>query len=493
MRSTKIVATLGPATDDRDRLARLIAAGVDVVRLNFSHGVAADHMRRASSVREIAATIGRDVGVLCDLQGPKIRVESFRDGFVELHEGAPFRLDVAMDPGAGTVEAVGCAYQDLPKDVAAGDTLLLNDGAIVLRVRAVTSTTVDTEVLVGGVLGSRKGINRQGGGLSAAALTEKDRADILHAVQLDADFIAVSFPRDAEDMAAARHLVELAGGKALLVAKIERTEALSHLESIVDASDAVMVARGDLGVEIGDAELPAWQKRIIATARERNRMVITATQMMESMISSPIPTRAEVLDVANAVMDGTDAVMLSAETATGKYPVKVVEAVARVCIGAETSLPSRPVLPARKADVHFERTDEAIATATAWTANQMRAKAIIALTESGATALMMSRTETLIPIYAMTQHEATRRKMTLCRGVYPIAFHPTRLETLAPAREAVSCLIQRGVLALGDRVLVTKGDFNGPGGTNSMKILSVDAQLLESAGEAGGKPSSARS
>lgn len=473
MRSTKIVATLGPATDNPAHLRRLLSAGVDVVRLNFSHGSASDHAARASAVREHSAALGRDVGILCDLQGPKIRVESFSAGQVELVEGNAFRLDVAMDPGAGTIDAVGCAYRELPQDVKVGDTLLLNDGAILLRVLAVGDTTVDTEVVVGGTLSNRKGINRQGGGLSAAALTDKDRADIAHAVALGADFIAVSFPREAEDMIEARRLVLNAGGRAQLVAKIERAEALHNLDAIIDASDAVMVARGDLGVEIGDAELPGWQKRIIAAARERNRMVITATQMMESMISSPIPTRAEVLDVANAVMDGTDAVMLSAETATGKHPVKVIDAVARVCIGAETSLHLRLVPAQRRPDVHFEKTDEAIAMATAWTANQMRAKAIIALTESGSTALMMSRTETLIPIYALTRHQATLRRMSLCRGVYPIAFTPSSLENLTPTREAVASLVQRGALAIGDRVLVTKGDFDGPGGTNAMKILSV--------------------
>ncbi len=473
MRSTKIVATLGPSTDDEAKLRRTLGAGVDVVRLNFSHGRADDHRIRAEAVRRHADALGRDIGVLCDLQGPKIRVESFVAGHAELIEGASFALDTEMAPDAGTARVVGCAYQALPQDVRVGDTLLLNDGAIVLRVQAVAGSRVDTEVVVGGILGDRKGINRQGGGLSAAALTDKDRADILHAVALGADFIAVSFPREAEDMLEARRLVMQAGGRAQLIAKIERAEALQNLEAIIEASDGVMVARGDLGVEIGDAELPGWQKRIIWAARERNRMVITATQMMESMISSPIPTRAEVLDVANAVMDGTDAVMLSAETATGRFPVKVIEAVARVCIGAEASLYLRPEPIQRRPDVHFQRTDEAIAMATAWTANQMHAKAIIALTESGATALLMSRTDTRIPIYALTQHEGTRRRMSLCRGVYPIAFVPSRLDTLAPVREAVSCLEERGAVAVGDRVLITKGDFTGPGGTNAMKIVSV--------------------
>ncbi|MGQ0622018.1 MAG: pyruvate kinase [Panacagrimonas sp.] len=473
MRRTKIVATLGPATDEPAVLRRTLGAGVDVVRLNFSHGAADDHVRRAAAVRAASALLGRDIGVLCDLQGPKIRIESFANGPVELVEGNRFVLDTALDKNGGNTSGVGCAYKELPRDVIAGDTLLLNDGAIVLKVSHVEGTRIETSVVVGGVLSNRKGINRQGGGLSAAALTDKDRSDIVHAVGLGADFIAVSFPRDAADMDEARRLVREAGGKAQLVAKIERAEALQNLESLIAASDAVMVARGDLGVEIGDAELPGWQKKIIAVAREQNRMVITATQMMESMIASPIPTRAEVLDVANAVMDGTDAVMLSAETASGKYPVKVVEAMARVCVGAETSQHLRPERLRRPSGAHFARTDEAIAMATTWTADQMRARAIISLTESGSTALMMSRTETGIPIYALTQHEGTRRRMCMCRGVYPIPFVPSRLDTSAPVREAVACLVERGAIAIGDRVVITKGDFTGPGGTNAMKIITV--------------------
>jgi pyruvate kinase len=322
-------------------LRRALGAGVDVVRLNFSHGQTAEHARRIDAVRSASTVLARDIGILCDLQGPKIRIESFAAGSVELVEGNHFVLDTAMEKGAGDAHGVGCAYQELPQDVAVGDTLLLNDGAIAVKVLRVEGTRVETMVLLGGVLSNRKGINRQGGGLSAAALTDKDRNDIVDAVRLGADFIAVSFPRDADDMNEARQLVRRAGGNAQLVAKIERAEALRNLDALIAASDAVMVARGDLGVEIGDAELPGWQKKIIAAARESNRMVITATQMMESMIQNPIPTRAEVLDVANAVMDGTDAVMLSAETASGRWPVKTIEAMARVCVGAERAMPRR--------------------------------------------------------------------------------------------------------------------------------------------------------
>jgi len=470
-RRTKIVATLGPATDDPQVLRSLLRAGVDVVRLNYSHGTANDHARRALQCREIAHRLGRDLGVLCDLQGPKIRIEGFTTGSVELVEGAEFTLDPELDASEGTVEAVGCSYQELADDVAPGNILVLGDGILSLSVDRVEGRRVVTKVVNGGTLTARKGINMQGGGLSAPALTDKDRADIQHAALIDADFIAVSFPRSADDMNEARRLAREAGSQAALLAKIERTEALHALEDIVGASDAVMVARGDLGIEIGDAELPGWQKKIIAVARSMNRMVITATQMMESMIQNPVPTRAEVLDVANAVMDGTDAVMLSAETASGKHPEKVVETVARVCVGAERAMPHRgaPELLSTR----FERTDEAIAMAAAWTAAHMQAKALLALTESGNTALMMARTGVVIPIYAMTQYETTRRRMALCSGVYPIAFAPSTFAPGVPINEAIAALVERGYLASGDRVVVTKGDHTGPGGSNAMKIITV--------------------
>ncbi len=473
-RRTKIVATLGPATDDTAILRKILASGVDVVRLNFSHGTAADQQRRAAQVRAAAQELGLDIGILADLQGPKIRIESFAAGPVDLHEGQRFTLDTALGAQAGDDSIVGCAYQDLPRDVAAGDVLLLNDGAISMRVDETSATQVICTVLVGGPLSNRKGINKQGGGLSAAALTDKDKEDLRTAVALDVDFLAVSFPRAAADMLLAGELVRAVGGSCSLVAKIERAEALPVLREIIAASDAVMVARGDLGVEIGDAELPGWQKRIIAAALEQNRMVITATQMMESMIINATPSRAEVLDVANAVMDGTDAVMLSAETASGRHPVKVVEAMARVCIGAEAAMPIAQRISGAL-DTHFARTDEAIAMATAWTAQHMHARAIVAMTESGATALMMSRRENRIPIYALTPHEKTRRRMAMCRGVYPVAFVSADDSTpgLVRSLEALEVLKYRGAVADGDRVLVTKGDGVSSGGTNTMKIMTV--------------------
>ena len=480
MRRTKIVATLGPATDAPGVLKRLLEAGVDVVRMNFSHGRAEDHIARADAVRGIAREIGRDIAILADLQGPKIRIESFVDGPVELIEGAPFALDTALGTHAGDVRVVGCAYERLPLDVTAGDVLLINDGAIVVRVESVHGTRVETIVTQGGMLSNRKGINKQGGGLSAPALTTKDKEDLRTALMFGADFIAVSFPKTAVDMDEARFLVAQAGGHAALVAKIERAEALVNLTGIILASDVVMVARGDLGVEIGDAELPGWQKKIIGEAREHNKLVITATQMMESMITNPIPTRAEVLDVANAVIDGTDAVMLSAETASGKYPVRAVEAMARVCLGAEPYQGTSRQLSPGVLEQHFAHTDEAIAMAATWTARLMHAAALVALTESGSTALLMSRSDASTPIYALTRHERTRRRMCVVRGVYPVEFSPSQLDTRAPLIEAIAELKRRGLVLDGQRVIVTKGDFKGPGGTNEMKILTVGDEHQDS-------------
>ena len=325
-RRTKIVATLGPATDDPDVMAGMIKAGLDVARLNFSHGTSDSQRRRVEMVREAARESGRYVGILADLAGPKIRIESFREGSVQLEEGAPFTLDTALDPSAGTVSEVGCAYTNLPADVHPGDTLLLADGQIVLEVEKVSGTRIACVVRSGGELSNRKGLNRQGGGISAPAVTEKDLDDLRLAAELGIDYLAISFARDADDIRRAQSELRRWRGDARVVAKIERHEALDNLSGILSVSHAVMVARGDLGVEMGYAELTGLQKTIIRQSLARNRVVITATQMMESMIQSPIPTRAEVSDVANAVLDGTDAVMLSAETAAGKYPVKAVQA-----------------------------------------------------------------------------------------------------------------------------------------------------------------------
>jgi len=472
LRRTKIIATLGPATDEPAVLDEVIQAGVDVVRVNFSHGSAEEHVRRAETVRNRARAHGRQIGVIADLQGPKIRIEGFRDGPVTLREGARFVLDASLGPKDGSEERVGITYKELPNDVERGDTLLLDDGRIVLWVDEVVGHEIVCRVVVGGELSDSKGINRQGGGLSAKAITEKDRADIRVAAEMQADYLAVSFPRNAEDVQEARELFRAAGGAGGIIAKIERAEALEAIEDIIRTADAVMIARGDLGVEIGDAELPGVQKRIIHLARAMDKVVITATQMMQSMVESQIPTRAEVFDVANAVLDGTDAVMLSAETATGRYPAKAVAAMDRICRGAERQADA--VTVERRNPTRFQRVDEAIAKASIYTANHLGVKAIAALTESGATALWMSRVTSDIPIYAMTRHVATRRKVTLYRGVYPVSFDVTTTDHATVNREIVDELVRRGAVRDGDLVIITKGDLSGvAGGTNAMKIVRV--------------------
>lgn len=470
---TKIVATLGPATDRPGVLDALLQAGANVVRLNFSHGTAEDRRRRVAAVRAAAHRAGRDIGILGDLQGPKIRVERFAAGPVELADGDTFALDASLAADAGDRHGVGIAYKELSRDVSPGDILLLNDGAITLEVEHVEGLRVVCRVRVGGTLSDGKGINRLGGGLSAGALTDKDREDIRTAAELDLDFLAVSFPRCAADMEEAGRLMLEAGGRALLVAKIERAEAVARIEEIARACDVVMVARGDLGAEIGFAEVPGVQKNIIRVARGMNRVVITATQMMESMINEPIPTRAEVSDVANAVLDGTDAVMLSGETAVGRHPVKAVEAMASACISAEKQRATS--ISHHRMDDVFERTDEAIAMATMYTANHLDVKAIVALTESGSTALWMSRIRSGIPIYAFSRNEGTRRRVALYRGVYPVSFNVLADGGTAGFAAICQALRERGLAASGDRILLTHGHSAGvAGGTNTMKILSVE-------------------
>jgi pyruvate kinase len=473
LRRTKIVATLGPATDDAAVLTEMVRAGVDVVRLNFSHGAVADHARRVELVRAAAEQAGRYVGILGDLQGPKIRIDRFVAGKVNLADGADFTLDASLGVDAGTEASVGIAYKKLPTDVFVDDVLLLNDGQISLKVTAIDGPRIRTRVLVGGELGNNKGINRQGGGLSAGALTDKDREDIRTAALIKVDFLAVSFPRDAPDMDEARALLRKAGGHALLVAKIERAEAIANLARVVKASDAIMVARGDLGVEMGFAELAGLQKQIIQEARHQNRLVIMATQMMESMIVNTIPTRAEVSDVANAVMDGSDAVMLSAETATGRHPPKVVEAMSQIIIGAEKYQLAHVRIRQRNSG-YFERFDEAIAAAVMYTANHLHVKAIVALTESGSTALWMSRVRSDIPIYAFTRNEATRGRVTLYRGVYPVAYDVADKDREAFYFSIFRLLLDLKLVADGDFIILTKGELTGvSGGTNSMQILQV--------------------
>lgn len=472
MRRTKIVATLGPASDDPEILGLMMTYGVDVIRINFSHGLHAEHEERVRRVRETARRVGKEIAILADLQGPKIRISRFKDKQVTLIRGQEFILDASRAADDGNETIVGIDYKQLPEDVFSGDTLLLDDGRLVLHVEHVNPPQIFCRVEVGGVLSNNKGINKRGGGLSAKALTEKDKTDIKTACALDVDYIAVSFPRTADDIKEARELINQAGGTMGIIAKIERQEAVAAIDEIILASDGVMVARGDLAVEIGDAEVPGVQKHIIHRARTLDRPVITATQMMESMIHSTVPTRAEVSDVANAILDGTDAVMLSAETAVGSYPVEVIQAMTRICLGAEKH--PRTMMSRHRAESHFQRIDEAIAMAVMYTANHMTIRAIIALTESGATPLWMSRIRSGIPIFALSRHVKTLRKVTLYRGVYPIPFDATKIYRPEVNRKAVEELLSRSLVSKGDLVIVSKGSSMGVhGGTNSLKIVEV--------------------
>ena len=473
MRRTKIVATLGPGSSSPEVIEEMIQAGVDVFRLNFSHGTPEEQRHRNTMIRECSERAGRIVGILADLQGPKIRTGRFVDGRVQLIRGERFILDASLGDDEGTSERVGITYKDLPSDVKPGNQLLLDDGRVELEVVEVRGGEIHCVVGYTCELSDNKGINLRGGGLSAPALTEKDKEDIKTAAALDVDYVALSFARTADDVELCRDYVRKAGCDAGIVTKVERADAIDNIDEIIEASDVIMVARGDLGVELGDAELPAIQKSMIKKARDLNKVVITATQMMESMITNPIPTRAEVFDVANAVLDGTDAVMLSGETAVGRYPVKVVQAMSRICSHAEQQR------EARRSDhrVHlmFGRVDEAIAMATMYTANHLDVAAIASLTESGATVLWMSRISSGIPIYALTRHRKTQCKVALYRGVYPVNIENDKIGPVHVTRCVVDVLKDKNIVSRGQRIIMTRGDLidERGAGTNSMKIVDI--------------------
>jgi len=472
LRSTKIVATLGPSSTDPETLERMFLAGADVVRLNFSHGSAQDHIQRAELVRSLCRKTGRTVAIMADLQGPKIRIGRFKEGRIALNKGDQFVLDAECE--LGDQGHVGLDYKDLPRDVKPGDMLLLDDGRMVLDVVEVAGHRISCTVRHGGELSNNKGINRKGGGLTAPALTSKDMEDIRVAAAMKCDYLAVSFPKSSADMYMAGQLMQAAGGHALLIAKIERAEAVEPqaLRDIMSASDGIMVARGDLAVEVGDASVPALQKRMIRQARELNKLTITATQMMESMVASPVPTRAEVSDVANAVLDGTDAVMLSAETASGKYPVETVEAMDRICVEAEHTEP--PALDREFLDRVFTRVDQSIAMAALFTAYHLKVKAIAALTESGSTALWMSRLNCGVPIYALTTQTSTRYRCALMRDTYPIVVEYAGNDREELLLEAEKVMVENGAVQKGDLIVLTIGEPIGKaGGTNTMKIVKV--------------------
>ena len=473
-RRTKIIATLGPATDTEDCICKMIETGMNVARINFSHGPSEQQIARAELVRKCAISMKKYVGILADLQGPKIRIGQFKTGKTLLEPGAPFILDADLDDTQGDDEQVSISYKQLPRDVKAGNLLFLGDGDISLRVEKVVGSKIHTFVEMAGELSNNKGINLQGGGLSAPALTDKDHRDIKTAGEMQADFLALSFVRTGVDIQVGRELFKAAGGSGKIIAKIERTEAIENITDIIQATDAVMLARGDLGIEIGDHELPGVQKRIIKQARVNNRVAIVATQMMQSMVESPIPTRAEVLDVANAVIDGTDAVMLSAETAIGKHPEKVIKAMKRICLGAEQHRLSEKTSQHFGVEGTFDRVDEAIAMASMFVANRFNIVAIIALTESGDTAKWLSRVLGDIPIYAVSRHISTHRRVTLFGGVYPVNLDINTFEERNADQDVVDELVRRGIIRSNDRIIITKGDMTGvSGGTNVMKVIQV--------------------
>jgi pyruvate kinase len=475
-RRTKIIATVGPGSEDKEVLEGLIRAGVDVFRLNMSHGRSEDQLARARMIRQVARELRWQVAILVDLQGPKIRVENFINGSVELESGDHFTLDADNPALPGNRHRVGVSYTDLPGDVSPGDILLLDDGMISMQVQSIHGGQIQCLIENGGTLSDRKGLNLQGGGLSVSGLAEHDLPHIKLAAEMGADYVAVSFVSNAADIENARQLLREGGSEAALVAKIERMEAIENLAEICDATDVIMVARGDLGVEIGDEELPGLQKHIIRTAIKHNRITATATQMMQSMIENPIPTRAEVLDVANAVLDGTDAVMLSAETAVGKHPVKVIEAMNRICLGAERHFESEGGGDCAHLNVRFERIDQAIAMATMFMATNVSVQAIVALTESGSTAQWLSRVQSSVPIYAFSTNDKSRRRMAMFRDVFPVKEESGSEDAEKVVAEALRTLMAHGALKEDDRVLITMGDqMCRSGGTNTLRFMKLDA------------------
>ena len=477
MRRTKIIATLGPATDEPRVLEKLIAAGVDVFRLNYSHQTHSHHEKRMKEIRRLSLEYKHAVAVIADLQGPKIRIENFKGGKIQLKEGGNFKINTKLSSDSGDESQVGISYKQLANDLKLNDRLLIDDGRIVLGVLSIDNYIIDCEVITGGELTNSKGINLQGGGLSADALTNKDIEDMKHAAKIEVDFVAISFPRDAKDIKKARKMMKDCNCNAQIIAKIERADALNHIEEIIKESDVIMIARGDLGVEVGDAALPPIQKSLIKKARDMDRAVITATQMMESMIENKIPTRAEVFDVANAVIDGTDAVMLSGETSIGHYPDEAVKSMSRICEVAEKQRSVRE--SDHRINQRFETISEAVAMSSMYSANHIGAKAICSLTETGGTCLWMSRISSGIPIYAFTRHTATRRRVALYRGVYPMKFDITHTDPLEANKQMIDQLIEQNVVVEGDFVIITKGDLRGKrGATNNMKIIQV-GQALE--------------
>jgi len=472
MRRTKIVATIGPASRERPVLERLARAGVDVVRLNFSHGEPEDHLRVLAAVREISAALDRPIAVLQDLGGPKIRTGRLKGGQpVQLADGA--RIVVTTDESVeGDASLVSTAYAALPRDVRPGDRILVDDGNLELRVTRVGGREVECEVVHGGPLRPHKGMNLPGVRISAPALTEKDHRDLAIGVQNGVDYVAVSFVRQAADVEQARAAIAALGGTAPIIAKIEKREAVENLDAIVAAADGVMVARGDLGVELPTEEVPTLQKRIIHTANSAGKAVITATQMLESMVAHPRPTRAEASDVANAIVDGTDAVMLSAETAAGCYPVEAVETMARIAVYTEEHLSQRDPVRRRAGTNPARIVARSLARVAAMVAEELECKLIVAFTASGSTACLVSNYRPRSPIAAVSYNEDACRRLALWWGVVPLksGLAQTTDEMMT---EAEDLLKRRRLAAPGDVVLMLGGQSHTAGATNMIRVHTI--------------------
>jgi len=469
VKKTKIIATMGPASSDPKVIEELINSGVDLFRINFSHGKKESHQENIANIRKIADELNKPVAILGDLQGPKIRVAKFADGKVTLKLNQKLILDCSYTE-LGNDQIVGVDYADLAKDVFKDDTLLLDDGKIAFKVEKVVGEQVHCIVIQAGVLSNNKGINKLGGGLTAPALTTKDFADIQFAAEAKLDYLAVSFVRDATDLILTRTLLATHSGNCAIIAKIERVEAITNLDNIVKESDGIMVARGDLAVEVGDAQVPALQKRMIKSAQKYHKLSIVATQMLESMITSPVATRAEISDIANAVLDGTDAVMLSAETASGAYPVNAVSTMARTCIEAEKNRDTNIEL--NFSGQKFEYIDQAIAMSALFSSYHLQARAIVSLTTSGVTALWLSRVNSGIPVYAITDSKKAAQLMALYRDVHPIYVSGKTKSLEEMIDYARDNLIKSGLIKTGDTVLLTTGNhIHQVGGTNTMKMV----------------------
>jgi pyruvate kinase len=471
VRRAKIVCTLGPASSTPERLAELVAAGMDVARLNMSHGDYADHLRNLRGVREASESAGRPVGVLADLQGPKIRLGRFANGKEKLHVGAEFAITI--EAIEGTVERCSTTYKGLPGDVRPGDLILIDDGRIALRAIEITDTDVITEVIVGGAVSNNKGINLPGVGVSVPAMSEKDTEDLRWALRNGVDMVALSFVRTADDIKPVHEVMDAEGRRIPVIAKMEKPQAVENLNEIIDAFDAFMVARGDLGVELPLEEVPLVQKQIVTAARRWAKPVIVATQMLESMISSPRPTRAEASDVANAILDGADAVMLSGETSVGEYPVLTVETMARIIENTEAH--GMDQMHGIEWDPHT--TSGVITKAAEEVAQRIEAKFLVTFTTSGDSARRLTRLRSTIPVLAFTPYEATRSALTLNWGVEtfmaPMVGHTDEM-----IREVDKALTESGRIAEGDRVVIVAGSPPGVAGqTNMIRVRRIGAPL----------------